>query len=216
MREALIVAAAALLAGCGRHREAPPQAGALPEATSAAVDDRDAYAKAHGLMLRTFDLNRDKEADVFKFYKMSPDPDAQGGSVEQLVRKDIDLNHDGKVDIIRLYDAAKGQVLEERTDLDFDGRYDELAFFEDGLVVRKEIDLDYDGKPEIIRYYDAGKLARVETDRNGDGRVDSWEYYEDGRLDRIGTDNDGDGAVDKWERLPGGSRTPETVPAKPE
>jgi hypothetical protein len=201
-----------LLAGCGSKESAPPKAAAL-EATSAATEDREAYAKERSLVLKSFDLNRDKRPDVFKFYKVAPDAGAAGQNVEQLVRKDIDLNNDGKVDVIRLYDG-KNQVTEERTDLDFDGRYDELAFFEAAQLTRKEIDLNYDGKAEIVRYYEAGKLGRVESDRNGDGRVDTWEYYEGGKLDRVGTDNDGDGIVDKWDRqreaAPG---APETVPS---
>ncbi len=199
MRKSLSLVIIGLLGACGGGGDVkPPQAASL-EATSAATDDREAYAKERGLELKSFDLNRDHVPDVFKFYKVAPDPAAAGQSVEQLVRKDIDLNHDGKVDVIRLYDA-KSQVTEERTDLDFDGRYDELAYFESAQLVRKEIDLDYDGRPEIVRYYDANKLSRIELDRNGDGKVDAWEYYEDGKLERIGTDNDGDGVVDKWER----------------
>src|SRR5690349_14512965 len=112
MREALMLATAALLAGCAGAQDAAPAAAPAPEATSAAVDDRDAYAKAHSLTLRSFDLNRDKQPDVFKFYKAADA--AHGGTGEQLVRKDVDLNHDGKVDVIRLYDATKGQVIEER------------------------------------------------------------------------------------------------------
>ncbi|HSI03150.1 MAG TPA: hypothetical protein VLC93_01670, partial [Myxococcota bacterium] len=134
------------LVACAGSSRDPAKAASL-EATSAATDDREAYAKERNLALKSFDLNRDKKPDVFKFYRIAPDPAAAGQNVEQLVRKDVDLNHDGKVDVIRLYDG-KNQVTEERTDLDFDGRYDELAFFEAAQLSRKEIDLDYDGSPE--------------------------------------------------------------------
>jgi hypothetical protein len=214
MWKLLALALVSAAVACG-HAEQPAVAAAAA-ATSADTTDRQAYAKEHNLVLKTFDLNRDKRADLFKFYKVAPDATAAGNTVEQLVRKDIDINHDGKVDVIRLYDD-KNQVSEERTDLDFDGRYDELAFFEGGALTRKEIDLNYDGKPEIVRYYADNKLGHVETDRNGDGKVDVWEYYEAGALDRIGTDNDGDGIVDKWERLTqDGKRAPATVPTPAE
>lgn len=212
MQKSLAAVALMALIGCGGSKEAAAPKAAALQATSAATDDREAYAKEHGLTLKSFDLNRDKRPDVFKFYKVAPDASAAGQSVEQLVRKDVDLNNDGKVDVIRLYDA-KNNVTEERTDLDFDGRYDELAFFEEAQLVRKEIDLDYDGRPEITRYYADNKLGRIELDRNGDGKIDTWEYYEGGKLDRVGTDNDGDGIVDKWDHQKDGSApAPDTVP----
>ncbi|MBC7792448.1 MAG: hypothetical protein H7Z43_01970, partial [Clostridia bacterium] len=166
MRKTLMVlAGGALVIGCGSGDK--PAAKASPDSIKAVdVADREAYAKANNLALRSFDLNRDDKPDVFKFYRIESDPAASGSNVEHLARKDIDLNNDGKVDVIRIYND-KNEVIEERTDLDFDGRYDELASFEHAVVVRKEIDLDYDGKPEIIRYYADNKIGRIESDRNG-------------------------------------------------
>jgi hypothetical protein len=183
---------------CG-HAPATPAPAAAVLVPSQDEADREKWAKSQGLLLKNFDLNRDGKPDVFKFYREEADPKNAGNKLEVLVRKELDINHDGKVDIIRLYDR-EGRVTEERDDLDFDGRIDEVIFYANGLLERKEIDLNYDGKPDIIKYFSDSKLVRVEADRNGDGRIDTWEYYENGVLDRVGTDTDLDGEADSWER----------------
>lgn len=191
-------ALSSLLIACG-GANAPQVEAQVAAPVEADFNDAEAYAKAQGLELRRFDLNRDKRPDVFKYYRAGSDAKAQGEAAPVLVRKDVDLNNDGKVDVVRMYDD-KGDIVEERTDLDFDGRFDDVTIYAAGVLARKEIDLDYDGKPDVKRFYVEGKLGHVEADRNGDGKVDTWEYYEGGALDRVGTDADGDGIVDKWER----------------
>ncbi len=161
-------------------------------------DDKDAMAESLGLELKRFDLNRDEQPDIFKFYKMAPDAKDKTTQIGHLVRKEVDINHDGRVDVVILYDDSEVRT-EEHTDLDFDGRIDEKAFYENNALVRKEIDLNYDGKSDISKYYVNGKLQRIESDRNSDKIIDTWEYYEGGNLDRIGTDTTGDGEVDRWE-----------------
>lgn len=199
IRATLLVFGLVFLTACGGSEE---QAKPLdPVATPSAADseDRAAWAKSQGLELKQYDLNRDEVPDVFKFYRLEADPKNPGNKLERLVRKEIDINHDTKVDIIRLYDDEQA-VIEERTDLDFDGRIDEVAYFKSGVILRKEIDVDYDLDPDIIKYYEEGKLVRIESDRNDDGKVDTWEYFVNGELDRIGIDTDRDGKVDDWER----------------
>lgn len=207
LASALVITLCVPLGACGSAEKGAPD----PVAAPAVLDghDRLAEAKAAGLELKQFDLNRDQEPDVFKYYRLEDDPQNAGNKLELLVRKEIDINHDGKVDVIRLYNDGQ-QVIEERTDLDFDGRIDEVATFDAGLLMKKEIDLNYDTKPDLTKYYDEGKLARIESDRNDDGMVDTWEYFVDGELDRIGTDTDRDGKVDDWERR----RVPPTDAAK--
>ncbi len=176
-----------------------------PQAIAAETDEgepqnQDEFAEAHGLELKKFDLNRDKTPDVFKFYRLVDDPRNADEQIEMIVRKEIDINHDGKIDVVRVYDGDE-EVTEEHTDLDFDGLVDEVAFYKQGLLVRKEIDLNYDGAADIKRYYSKKGIQRIEADRDGDGKIDTWEYYEGGAIDRIGTDLDGDGEVDNWEQM---------------
>lgn len=184
--------------GSGSKGGQQPVAGAETPAEQGQLT-RDAWAKSQGLELKKFDLNRDKEPDVYKFFRIVEDPRNPGNQVEKIVRKEIDINHDGKIDVIRIYGDAE-EVVEEHTDLDFDGLVDEVAFFKLGELVRKEIDINYDAAPDILKYYAKNTLQRIESDRDGDGRIDTWEYYEGGVIDRIGTDFDGDGEVDNWEK----------------
>jgi hypothetical protein len=146
-----------------------------------------------------YDLNKDKRTDVWSYTVKAKGPD--GREFDRLVRKELDLNNDGKVDVNKTYDE-KEQVIKESLDLDFDGKVDQTNHYEKGIIVRKESDLASDGKASVWKYYEKGKLVRKERDTNGDGKVDYWEYWEGEQVDRIGEDLDGDGNVDKWTKNP--------------
>ena len=143
------------------------------------------------------DTNTDEKTDVWVY--SVEEPGADGQSRQRMIRKELDINWDGRVDITTYYDAREERE-REAMDLDFDGKVDSVYFYEKGLNVRRERDLNADGKTDVWAYYEKGKLARKERDSNGDGRVDYWEYWENGQVDRIGEDLDGDGNVDKWSR----------------
>jgi hypothetical protein len=196
-RRLLGVVVLAWQAACGGSEAVSPGVAATPMVSD--LVDREAMAKAEGLLLKRFDLNRDGQPDVFKFYREESDPKNPGNVLEIPVRRESDVNHDGKIDIMRSYDA-KQQLSEERTDLDFDGRVDSVATYKDGVIHHTEIDVNYDGRSDITRFFEEGKLARIESDRNNDGKVDTWEYFINGELDRVGTDSDLDGLADAWER----------------
>jgi hypothetical protein len=139
---------------------------------------------------REFDLNKDGKPDAYQFVKV-----VDGDQV--IVRKENDVNFDGKIDLVRNL-SDKGELAEERLDNDFDGRIDLVVFFEKGVIVRKEYDTNFDNKIDMWRYFDKGTIAREEADLNYDGKVDYWEYFEGGKLDRVGIDRDSDGNVDEW------------------
>src|SRR5512138_2574070 len=122
--------------------------------------------------------------------------DAAGKEV--LLRKEKDLNGDGKIDAWEKY-AADGALVRVVYDLDFDGKPDVTLFYEKDQLVKKELAFGFDGVPRSWNHYEKGKLVRKERDTNGDGQVDYWEYWENGEVDRIGVDEDGDGQVDRWE-----------------
>jgi len=145
------------------------------------------------------DLNGDKKPDVFAYTVKGKSAD--GKDIDRLVRKELDINADGKIDISRNYDERE-QISREALDLDFDGKVDQVNFYEKGVIVRKERDLSSAGKPSLWLFFEKGKLVRKERDTNGDGRVDYWEYWENEQVDRIGEDLDGDGNVDKWTKNP--------------
>ena len=144
---------------------------------------------------REFDLNGDERADMWKFYRQGE------GEAERLVRKEADLNHDGKVDLWRYY-GPDGRIVMDAYDFDFDGRIDQINFYEKGSVIRKEKDLNSDGKTDLWIFYEQGKIVRKERDSDGNEKPDYWEYWEDGHVSRIGEDLDGDGEVDRWSKAP--------------
>lgn len=143
------------------------------------------------------DTNGDKKPDVWVY--VVEEKGADGQSHERRVRKELDINWDGRTDLTTYYDAREERE-REAMDLDFDGKVDSVSFYEKGVNVRRERDLNGDGRTDEWAYYERGKLARKERDSNGDGRVDYWEYWENDQVDRIGEDLDGDGNVDKWSR----------------
>jgi hypothetical protein len=142
------------------------------------------------------DTNGDSKPDVLKLY-ITAQQNAQATQV--LVCRQVDMNHDGKIDIVYHFDDGGVLSLEE-LDLDFDGRFEMRTFYQSGRKVRDEMDMNYDARVDFSNFYENGKLVRIELDTNGDGRVDEWRYFEGGKLDRIGYDTTGSGRVDKWER----------------
>ena len=193
-----LLGAALAFAGCATTGSAEKKDGATgPDGEQVAENIK--QKQAGNEKVTEFDLNKDKKSDVWTYTVMAKGPD--GKDIERMVRKDLDINWDGKVDIARVYDE-KEQISRESLDLDFDGKVDEVIFYEKGLVVRKERDLSSSGKPSLWVFYEKGQIVRKERDTNGDGKVDYWEYWENGQVDRIGEDLDGDGNVDKWTKNP--------------
>lgn len=146
------------------------------------------------------DTNGDQRTDLVKIWSGPPNavPEKEDGTPGvDLLRKEVDLNHDGKVDVWSWY-GSEGEVSRQAYDLDFDGRIDVIAHYEKGVVIRKEVFQSYREEPDTFKFYEKGQLQRVERDRNGDGRIDTWEYWEGEQIDRVGEDLDGDGNVDKW------------------
>jgi len=164
-----------------------------------------------GKQVITSDTNQDKQPDVWKFFATGTD--SAGQAVSVLSCKQVDLNHDGKVDIVYYYDASGAQTTLEEFDLDFDGKFDLTVYYVNGKKVREELDTNYDQRADLWKYYEDEKLVRIERDTNYDGKVDEWQYYEGGKLDRIGYDTSGSGRVDKWDRAPEGEEPGAEAPA---
>lgn len=145
------------------------------------------------------DINGDKTPDVWTYTTKAKGAD--GAEKERLVRKELDINWDGKVDLTQYYDERENKV-REAMDLDFDGKVDAIYFFEKGVNTRREEDVDGDGRTDVFKFYEKARLVRKERDSNSDGKVDYWEYWEKDQVDRIGEDLDGDGTVDRWTKNP--------------
>jgi hypothetical protein len=186
------------LVGCASN-QASSKAGEQSAEEIAGIQSK----KEGDLTVKMFDLFHTGRPDVWEYYQPVVDP-ATGKSHLRLVRKEMDLNDDSKVDVTRYYDENE-RVVKEELDLDFDGKIDEVIYFDDkGMPTKKELALDFNGKPNLWKYYEKGQMVRKERDSKGTGKVDTWEYWEDGKLDRIGVDTDGDGVVDQWQKKGGG------------
>lgn len=186
-------------AGCGTEKSATKDEDSNASGESERLAENVSQSRSGNEKVTQYDLNRDKKPDVFVF--TVPARTEEGRDFDRLVRKELDLNWDGRVDISRTY-TENEQVESEKIDLDFDGKIDQVNFYEKGVIVRKERDIGYTGKPNTWIFYEKGKIVRKERDNDGDGKIDYWEYWENDQVDRVGEDLDGDGNVDRWTKNP--------------
>lgn len=95
--------------------------------------------------------------DIVKVFMRSPEA---GGGVT-LSCKELDLNGDGRKDMLVYYDDH-GRKLREEFDHDFDGVADMKSYYELGQLARQELDVDFDGKPDLVEHFENGKRVRLE------------------------------------------------------
>jgi hypothetical protein len=200
MRRLLLLSAGLAALSCAHH---PKTGGAESKASkeaAEAVAGLEELAPQKGEHATAYDLDRDGKADLWRYTVLVED------GKERVVRKERDLNGDGRVDMWEAYDQD-GNLIKQAFDLDFDGKPDLAITYEKGQLVKKEFAPGFDGMVRTTEYYEEGKLVRKERDTKGDGKIDTWEYFENGELDRIGVDLDGDGQVDRWTRRGGDQDT---------
>jgi antitoxin component YwqK of YwqJK toxin-antitoxin module len=204
MKARLFILSSLLLftAACGTEKAATKDEEAKDPNGSEQLAENVSQSRQGNEKVTEYDLNRDKKPDVFVF--TVPAKTDEGRDFDRLVRKEMDLNWDGRVDISRTYDQNE-QIESEKIDLDFDGKLDQENFYEKGVIVRKQRDIGYTGKPNTWIFYEKGKIVRKERDNDGNGKIDYWEYWENDQIDRFGEDLDGDGNVDRWTKNPNSS-----------
>jgi hypothetical protein len=98
-----------------------------------------------------------------------------------------------------VYRDAAGNVVRRENDYDRDGRIDEIAIYQGGVVVEKQRATTLVGRLDTWHFYQGGKLARTERDSDGDSQIDQWwEYPKPDAPDCpvIHSDVDGDGHPD--------------------
>ena len=197
---------ACALTACGSNRgDVKQNKSGDPNGQTLTLSDEISETRRADEKVTRYDLNHDGTPDVFSSSITVKGED--GKEVQRTVRKELDLNYDGKIDITKFYDDSE-QVDKEAYDLDFDGKVDQVNFYVKGVCVRKERDLNYDGKADLWLFLEKNHIVRKERDNNGDGKVDYWEYWENDQVDRVGEDLDGDGTVDRW------MKNPESTPAQ--
>lgn len=158
----------------------------LPQDTAGTLTTR---LTADGLTQESVDIDGDSVADIVNYYR-------EGGGAKLLLKKDLDLNRDGRMDVRSSFDEGGRRVLEEM-DGDFDGRADVVDHYIQGKRAMTEKDTDFNGSFDLFSYYEGGKVRRKERDSNADGKIDFWEYLDEGgAVIKTGKDNDGDGVMD--------------------
>lgn len=110
----------------------------------------------------------------------------------------VDLNLDGAVDGFIYYDP-QGRERRRESDFDRDGRADEVARLQEGVVVLKERETNFDNKIDTWDYYEGGRLVRRERDSDGDKIIDQWWQFNDptnAKCAVVATDQNTDGKPD--------------------
>lgn len=193
MRRALLLTAGLLAASCSHKARAPVTTAGAPAASALAVSSIEGLQPVPGETSVALDSDGDGTPDLWRFSVLV----AEGQ--ERLVRKERDLNRDGRVDAWETFDG-EGRFAKLVFDMDFDGKPDLVVTYEKGQLVKKEYAPGFDGMARTAAFFENGKLVRKERDTKGTGKIDTWEYWEGGALDRIGVDLDGDGEVDRWDK----------------
>src|SRR5687767_6857352 len=112
------LALAVTTSGCGGSNAASAGRPSAGDAANASFDRSRCDDK--GKQVVAADTNGDSKPDVLKLYASVQQ---NGQSTQVLVCRQVDMNHDGKLDIIYHFDDGGVLVLEE-LDLDFDGRFE--------------------------------------------------------------------------------------------
>ncbi len=169
-----------LLAGCS---STPSRANA-PGATERNVELVHEACELESSSAEKLDANADGRPDVVIVRADS----------RELCRA-LDLNFDGAIDSW-IYFAADGKVRRRENDYDRDGKIDEVATFQGGVVAEKARATLLANKIDTWEFYQAGKLARTERDSNGDKLVDQWWEYPVAGCPVIHADVNNDGRPD--------------------
>lgn len=193
---ALLFVTAGTLSACGGD-DAQKKPDDVKAATPKTTEERD----DNGKIIRRYDHNGDKRADVIKYLEEYADPDDPSITLTRMRKMELDLNSDGKINVVRYYNPA-GKVESEQNDLNLDGKFDVVSYYDKGRLAKKDILDGPTGEVIETRYYTNNQLLRVERDTNKDKdrQIDYWEYYEAGVLDRIGRDFNDDGRADSWQK----------------
>lgn len=123
-----------------------------------------AAASLHAEMY-TSDINKDGEIDAWTHVKNG-----------YLQKQEIDMNYDGKVDAVFIYDAS-GRVVREILDTNYNGNMDNWREYEDGDLVLDQVDSTGDGRIDLWFHVDRGRIYKMERDTTGDGKPDEVVRY---------------------------------------
>ncbi|MGK4004693.1 hypothetical protein WMF31_18825 [Sorangium sp. So ce1036] len=184
-RCSLVALMTAAVAACGSSTPAPTRA-------KSATGERDTTivhepCEKDSPSAEKVDVNGDRVPDIIHVKR-------DGREVCRVV----DLNLDGAIDAFIYYDAA-GLERRRESDFDRDGRADEIAHYERGVIVLKERETNFDDKLDTWDHYEGQRLLRRERDSDGDGIIDQWWQFNnpnDAKCAIVATDQNADGKPD--------------------
>ncbi len=102
---------------------------------------------------------------------------AQAGPSSDLIASSVDVDGDGKPDLV-VYTDAHGSIVRDEQDFNHDGKMDDFRYYEHGKLVREEIDTDFDGRIDLWVYLINGdSVQRYERDTDGDGKPDTVRVF---------------------------------------
>jgi hypothetical protein len=114
------------------------------------------------------DINGDGKGDIFHVSE-------RGETGAVMIRREVDLNWDGMIDV-RTWLDPDGQLIREEMDGDYDGWIDWVDHYSQGQRTRSEIDTDFDHSLDLILYFEDGtKVIRRMRDSDGDQQMDRNE-----------------------------------------
>lgn len=121
------------------------------------------------------------------------------GETGRLRTLETDANKNGKIDTVSYMDGAR--ILRIELDLDEDGRVERWDFYDAaGTLEKVGLSRSNDGVMDAVAFYDpAGELRRMEISTGANGRFDRVELYDHGVLSSSSDDTNGDGRPDKWD-----------------
>jgi hypothetical protein len=157
-------------------------------------------------IVETVDVDKDGIPEIRRIYFMR-------GKAKVLARKEVDLNGDGKYDVVRIYDN-RGHLVRAITDLDYDGKADVVANYRwdkdkrQSVLVPREYGFQNDGVVDSRVYFVENQVFKRESDRNHNGSPDRFDYYAAGKLIRTELDDNDDGIIDQWGMASDGERFP--------
>ncbi len=175
-----IALCAVMMHSCTRAAPRGPERQSPPAQLGLGLGSSTVLKHPRNEVVTELDLNQDRKSDVWSYRIITRGPG--GTRRELLLRKELDINGDGRVDVIRFYDADE-RLVREAVDLDFDGSVDQLNHYHQELIVLKERDTDGDGQADEWRHFAQGKPIRRERDTDGDGLPNAVEHANGEALD---------------------------------
>jgi hypothetical protein len=150
------------------------------------------YFEKVGLFARTvadkIDQNKDGKADFIYHFK------SENAAFPE--SSENDTNFDGKFDVIDRLDP-QGIVISGKEDRDFNGTFETIVIYKNGIPEKSEGDTDGDGKADIVNLFGHGGILKQTQilDPKTD-KVKRIGYYENSMLKSADFDSDGDGILE--------------------